>query len=43
MPRQANKQRLQFPIPGDFGYEEPVGRKKYSSRNSAIHKLIFNH
>ena len=39
----SQNQRLHFPLPGDFGYEEPVGRKKLRPKQSAIHKIIFNH
>jgi len=38
-----SKPRLHFPIPGDFGYDDPVGRKKLRPKQSAIHKIIFNH
>ena len=41
--QQSGRERLHFPVPGDFGYQDPVGRKKYNPKHSAIHNLIFNH
>jgi hypothetical protein len=41
--QQASPQRLFFPVAGDFGYDEPVGRKKLLPKQSAIHRIIFNH
>ena len=38
-PRQ---QRLLFPRYGDFGFNEPVGRKHVNGQLTAIHKIIFN-
>lgn len=37
-----NNKRLNYPVYGEFGFAEPVGRKKYEPRPSPIHKLIFN-
>lgn len=36
-------ERLQYPVYGEFGYQEPVGRKKYDTKHSPIHQIIFNH
>ena len=40
--RREDAQRLNYPSYGESGFDEPVGKKHYSSRLSAIHKLIFN-
>jgi hypothetical protein len=36
------REKISYPQYGQFGYEEPVGRKHLGSKTSAIHKLIFN-
>lgn len=36
------RENLSYPKYGEFGYEEPVGKKHLNNKTSAIHKLIFN-